>query len=102
MLSSLVRGMRLELTCRNRHYPLKVACLPISPPAPLSIYVLQLSSQLAFSDRARNRTRTCTSFEHSHLKRARLPIPPPGLTRLHCKGTTKIETTKYRPEIVRT
>ena len=21
MLSSLVRGMRLELTCRNRHYP---------------------------------------------------------------------------------
>lgn len=25
--------MRLELTHRNRHYPLKVACLPISPPA---------------------------------------------------------------------
>ncbi len=25
--------MRLELTHRNRHYPLKVACLPISPSA---------------------------------------------------------------------
>ena len=25
--------MRLELTRRNRHYPLKVACLPIPPPA---------------------------------------------------------------------
>ena len=25
--------MRLELTRRNRHYPLKVACIPISPPA---------------------------------------------------------------------
>ena len=23
---------RVELACRNRHYPLKVACLPISPP----------------------------------------------------------------------
>ena len=28
-----VRRMRLELTHRNRHYPLKVACLPISPSA---------------------------------------------------------------------
>ena len=41
--------MRLELTRRNRHYPLKVACIPISPPA-----------QMLCS--ARNRTRTCTSF----------------------------------------
>ena len=24
--------MRFELTRRNRHYPLKVACLPIPPP----------------------------------------------------------------------
>ena len=31
--STDVRGMRFELTRRNRHYPLKVACLPISPPA---------------------------------------------------------------------
>ena len=39
--------MRLELTRRNRHYPLKVACIPISPPAHCS---------------AQNRTRTCTSL----------------------------------------
>ena len=32
-----VRGMRFELTRRNRHYPLKVACLPISPPAYLCL-----------------------------------------------------------------
>ena len=25
--------MRFELTHRYRHYPLKVACLPVSPPA---------------------------------------------------------------------
>ncbi|GEM_PF-1822889 len=31
--SNYVRRMRLELTRRNRHYPLKVACIPISPPA---------------------------------------------------------------------
>ena len=30
-LFSFVRKMRLELTRRNRHYPLKVACIPISP-----------------------------------------------------------------------
>ena len=29
--------MRLELTRRNRHYPLKVACLPIPPPARLEV-----------------------------------------------------------------
>jgi hypothetical protein len=29
--------MRLELTRRNRHYPLKVACIPISPPAQLDV-----------------------------------------------------------------
>ncbi len=32
-LKTNVRRMRLELTHRNRHYPLKVACLPISPSA---------------------------------------------------------------------
>ena len=30
-----VRRMRLELTQPNGHYPLKVACLPISPPPQL-------------------------------------------------------------------
>ena len=29
----LVRRMRLELTRPCDHYPLKVACIPISPPA---------------------------------------------------------------------
>ncbi len=32
-IKNQVRRMRLELTHRNRHYPLKVACLPISPSA---------------------------------------------------------------------
>ena len=39
--------MRLELTRRNRHYPLKVACLPIPPP-----------THLVFMRSAQNRTRT--------------------------------------------
>ena len=41
--------MRLELTRRNRHYPLKVACLPIPPPT----HIKMRSAQ--------NRTRTCTT-----------------------------------------
>ena len=28
----IVPRTRVELACRNRHHPLKVACLPISPP----------------------------------------------------------------------
>ncbi len=32
-ISSFVRRMRLELTRPCDHYPLKVACIPISPPA---------------------------------------------------------------------
>ena len=32
-ISTLVRRMRLELTRSCDHYPLKVACIPISPPA---------------------------------------------------------------------
>ena len=32
LMLSFVRRMRLELTQPNGHYPLKVACLPISPP----------------------------------------------------------------------
>ena len=32
--SSLVPRTRLELARANAHYPLKVACLPISPPGP--------------------------------------------------------------------
>ena len=44
--ANLVRRMRLELTRSCDHYPLKVACIPISPPAHC----------------AQNRTRTCTSL----------------------------------------
>ena len=60
-----VRRMRLELTRRNRHYPLKVACLPIPPPA-------------HFVRVPRTGLEPARSQNHSHLKRARLPIPPPG------------------------
>ena len=63
-----VRRMRLELTRRNRHYPLKVACLPIPPPArekvPRYDYILEikspaiLSNSEAFWKRAEDGTRT--------------------------------------------
>ncbi len=46
--------MRLELTHRNRHYPLKVACLPISPSAHWGIMRENFCAQ--------NRTRTCTAL----------------------------------------
>ena len=35
--SRLVRGTGFEPTHRNRHHPLKVACLPIPPPAHFKI-----------------------------------------------------------------
>ena len=43
-----VRRMRLELTRPCDHYPLKVACIPISPPTRTFC--------------AQNRTRTCTTL----------------------------------------
>ena len=46
LLISIERQTRLELTRSCDHYPLKVACIPISPPAHC----------------AQNRTRTCTSL----------------------------------------
>ena len=46
--------MRLELTHRNRHYPLKVACLPISPSAQINMREKMYCAQ--------NRTRTCTAL----------------------------------------
>ena len=49
-----VRRMRLELTHRNRHYPLKVACLPISPSAQINMREKMYCAQ--------NRTRTCTAL----------------------------------------
>ena len=56
--------MRLELTRHCCHYPLKVACIPISPPAPIGCP--EQDSNLHTS-------------RHAHLKRTRLPIPPSGL-----------------------
>ena len=54
--------MRLELTRSCDHYPLKVACIPISPPA---LGCPEQDSNLHTS-------------RHAHLKRTRLPIPPSG------------------------
>ena len=36
-LPTLVPRTRLELARANAHYPLKVACLPISPPGPFYV-----------------------------------------------------------------
>ncbi len=51
----MVRRMRLELTRRNRHYPLKVARLPIPPSAQ------NFKDNFQFC--AQNRTRTCTALQ---------------------------------------
>ena len=59
--------MRLELTRRNRHYPLKVACLPIPPP-----------THLVFMRSAQNRTRTCTVAKPLAPETSASTIPPPG------------------------
>ena len=83
--TSLVRRMRLELTRSCDHYPLKVACIPISPPAlafASLVHVWKPRSQRKYSGAplfpkikifgspnnrgttlcacAQNRTRTCT------------------------------------------
>ena len=59
----IVKRMRLELTRHRCHYPLKVACLPI-PPSLQNLCPKQDSNLHA--------------LRHTHLKRARLPIPPLG------------------------
>ena len=46
--------MRFELTRRNRHYPLKVACLPIPPPGQKKL----TGSTVNLKGRAKNGTRT--------------------------------------------
>ncbi len=46
--------MRFELTRRNRHYPLKVACLPIPPPGQKKL----TGENCQFKGRAKNGTRT--------------------------------------------
>ena len=63
-----VRRMRLELTRHCCHYPLKVACIPISPPA-----------QYFLDHLCPEQDSNLHTSRHTHLKRTRLPIPPPGL-----------------------
>ena len=85
----MVPRTRLELAHRNRHYPLKVACLPIPPPGrirmkdkrqkakdkskssykkflfsffPFTILLLSFYFYLLSFPSAQNRTRTCTSL----------------------------------------
>ena len=69
-----VKRMRLELTRHNCHYPLKVARLPIPP----SLHFFSFRC-ICNCRSAQNRTRTCTSVQHSHLKRARLPFRHLGI-----------------------
>ena len=66
----LVRRMRLELTRSCDHYPLKVACIPISPPARSCANAQRLMCPEQDSNLHTSR--------HAHLKRTRLPIPPSG------------------------
>ena len=71
-----VREMRFELIHRNRHYPLKVACLPIPPLAQNVSSFMRSPSKLSSCPRQDSNLHVA---KHSHLKRARLPIPPLGL-----------------------
>ena len=58
--------MRFELTRRNRHYPLKVACLPISPSALLLVMVCpEQDSNL--HDRKATRTWNERVYQFRHL-----------------------------------
>ena len=68
--------MRFELIHRNRHYPLKVACLPIPPLAQNVSSFMRSPSKLSPCPRQDSNLHVA---KHSHLKRARLPIPPLGL-----------------------
>ena len=66
-----VRRMRLELTRSCDHYPLKVACIPISPPA-------RRASDAPLKSECPEQDSNLHTSRHAHLKRTRLPIPPSG------------------------
>ena len=68
--SNHVKRRRLELPRHNCHYPLKVARLPIPPP-------LQHFKRLWIP--CPRQDSNLHVVKHTHLKRARLPIPPLGL-----------------------
>ena len=69
--TSFVRRMRLELTRSCDHYPLKVACIPISPPA-------RRASDAPLKSECPEQDSNLHTSRHAHLKRTRLPIPPSG------------------------
>ena len=65
-IEQVVKRRRLELPRHNRHYPLKVARLPIPPP--LHIWLHCPLKQCPEQDS------NLHVSQHSHLKRARLPF----------------------------
>ena len=82
-----VKRRRLELPRHNCHYPLKVARLPIPPSLQrtkkskncvLCIQNMVPKTGLEPARLAAHAPETCASSRHTHLKRARLPIPPLG------------------------
>ena len=75
-----MKRRRLELPRHNCHYPLKVARLPIPPPLQHFNY--------HFEHLCPRQDSNLHVVKHTHLKRARLPIPPLGL-----KMKTDIEYT---------
>ena len=97
-----VRRMRLELTRRNRHYPLKVACLPNPPPARekvprtglepacLSTHAPETCASTNSAIPPKRKRKELFSWcpeqdsnlhasRHTHLKRARLPFRHLGI-----------------------
>ena len=66
-----MKRRRLELPRHNCHYPLKVARLPIPPPLQHFNY--------HFEHLCPRQDSNLHVVKHTHLKRARLPIPPLGL-----------------------
>ena len=77
--------MRLELTRSCDHYPLKVACIPISPPALASATPCTGLKKRVFPSKYPGASLMCPEQDsnlhtsrHAHLKRTRLPIPPSG------------------------
>ena len=85
LVDEVVRRMRLELTRPFGHYPLKVACIPISPPAHWLYAASKHAMEKLLPHDAALSYVKCPKqdsnlhvIKHSHLKRARLPIPPFG------------------------
>ncbi len=84
LILNIVRRMRLELTRSCDHYPLKVACIPISPPAhknrntKIENFNISTKYSKIKSPLCPEQDSNLHASRHTHLKRTRLPIPPPG------------------------